>query len=131
MACQHLHKAIVLNPSNPKFRHSLGCAYEAAEQWQKAVDAFQHAVNKDPFNTKFLMSLVKPLSHLKRFMRVVEVCSSAPAADATPCALSMSSSTSVFWKLLNWVLGPVKSEYHLCIADVSNRHTGLCLFKSH
>lgn len=74
IACQHLQKAIVLNPSNAKFRHSLGCAYEAAEQWQKAVDAFQHAVNKDPFNTQFLMSLVKPLSHLKRFMRVVEVC---------------------------------------------------------
>jgi tetratricopeptide (TPR) repeat protein len=73
VACQHLQKAIVLNPSNAKFRHSLGCAYEAAEQWQKAVDAFQHAVNKDPFNTQFLMSLVKPLSHLKRYMRVVEV----------------------------------------------------------
>ena len=71
IACQHLQKDIVLNPSNAKFRHSLGCAYEAVEQCQKAVDAFQHAVNKDPFHTQFLMSLVKPLSYLKIFMRVV------------------------------------------------------------
>ena len=78
----------MLNPTNPKFRHSLGCAFEVAEQWQKAVDAFQHAVNKDPFNTKFLMSLVKPLLSLKRFMRVVEVCSCSHRSSGL-CASSV------------------------------------------
>jgi Flp pilus assembly protein TadD len=81
IACQHLQRAIVLNPSQAKYRHSLGCAYEAVEQWTKATNAFQHAVDKDPFNTKFLMSLVKPLNHLKRFTRVVEVCT-VPALHA-------------------------------------------------
>lgn len=79
VACDHIQRAIVLDPSQPKYRHSLGVAHDVAENWQQAVDAFQRAVDKDPFNTKFLMSLVKPLTHLKRFTRVTEVCSSLSA----------------------------------------------------
>lgn len=70
----------MLDPSQPKYRHSLGVAYDVAENWQQAVDAFQRAIDKDPFNTKFLMSLVKPLTHLKRFTRVTEVRRSLSAA---------------------------------------------------
>lgn len=72
-ALDHLKAAVRLNPSEAKYRHSLGKAYEAAEQWQAALSHYQFAVDKDPFTTVYQMSMVKPLTRLRRLTRVVEV----------------------------------------------------------
>ena len=84
-ALDHLKSAVRLNPSEAKYRHTLGKAYEAAEQWQAALAHYQYAVDKDPFTTAYQLSMVKPLMRLKRLVRVVEVGSS--------CTLTSSSDT--------------------------------------
>jgi predicted TPR repeat methyltransferase len=71
-ALDHLKSAVRLDRSNAKFRHSLGKAYEAAEQWQAALEHYQFAVDTDPFATEYQMAMVKPLTRLRRLARVVE-----------------------------------------------------------
>lgn len=73
LVLDHLKTAVRLEPATAKYRHSLGKAHEAGEQWQAALDQYQHAVDKDPFTTLFQMSMVKPLTRLRRLTRVVEV----------------------------------------------------------
>jgi tetratricopeptide (TPR) repeat protein len=84
-ALDHLKTAIRVDPAEAKYRHSLGKAYEAGEQWQAALDQYKVAVDKDPFITLYQMSMVKPLTRLRRLVVVVEVCSSSTAARNGSC----------------------------------------------
>ena len=70
-----------MQPSCPKFWHSLGKAYERNGLWKQAADAYQRACDESPFDTTFWMCLVKPLLRLKRFDRIVAVCNSCIALD--------------------------------------------------
>lgn len=72
-ALDHLKTAVRLDPSNAKYRHTLGKAYESAEHWQQALGQYERAVEKDPFVTLYQMAQVKPLMRLRRLGRVVEV----------------------------------------------------------
>ena len=100
-ALDHLKAAVRLNPSEAKYRHSLGKAYEAAEQWQAALSHYQFAVDKDPFTTIYQMSMVKPLTRLRRLTRVVEVCPCCchPTHSTACAALIMIMTASTLTRL--------------------------------
>lgn len=51
-ALQLIKAAIQLAPGNARYRHSLGVAHEAAQQWSSAADAFERAVEKCPSDVK-------------------------------------------------------------------------------